>query len=78
MNFFNKFSMVKKPNLSYILKLVEGDNYVCNQEICKCRQKAATIFFFSNFFVLITGVGGGLVREVSSSYIIIYMYNNNK
>ena len=33
--------MLKKPNLSYILKLVEGDNYVCNQEICKCRQKAA-------------------------------------
>jgi hypothetical protein len=27
MNLFNKFSMLKKPNLSYILKLVEGDNY---------------------------------------------------
>ena len=27
MNLFNKFSMLKKPNLSYIFKLVAGDNY---------------------------------------------------
>ena len=27
MNLFNKFSMLKKPYLSYIFKLVAGDNY---------------------------------------------------
>ena len=28
MNLFNKFSMLKKPYLSYIFKLVAGDNCV--------------------------------------------------
>ena len=42
--------MLKKPNLSYIFELVEGDNYVCNQEIFKFRQKLSTIFFFIQFF----------------------------
>ena len=49
MNLFNKFSMLKKPNLSYILKLVAGDNSLINQNDLTLPNSGKTSARFLTF-----------------------------
>ena len=49
MNLFNKFSMLKKPNLSYIFKLVAGDNYSWIPGFLTIPLKFPHAFWLFNF-----------------------------